>query len=106
MAIGAEHLAQRGDLGLEVVLLDDPVGPDAAHQLVLADDGGPGVDEGEERGEGTTTELDQRAVDEELAAIPHDLEAAERQDRGRAALPAHSEALNKDASAHFITIQP
>ena len=38
IAIGAKDLSEHGDLGRQVIFLDDPVRPDAAHELVLAED--------------------------------------------------------------------
>ena len=73
-AVDAERLAKRGDLGLEVVLFDDPVWPDPAHQLVLVEDCAAGVDQDEQRVEGATTERDGCAVDNELAAMGHHLD--------------------------------
>src|SRR2546425_6259337 len=53
----SEDLAQRGDLGLEVVFLDDAVRPHAPHQPVLVDDGAARVDQRDQRSEEHTSEL-------------------------------------------------
>jgi hypothetical protein len=37
VAVGAKGLARCQDLGLQAVLLDDPAGPDAAHQFVFVE---------------------------------------------------------------------
>jgi hypothetical protein len=45
IAVGPQCLSQDGNSGLKIVFLDNPPGPHAAHQLVLADDPSPGVDQ-------------------------------------------------------------
>ena len=76
MAIGAQNLSEHGDLGSQVVFLDDPVRPHAAHELVLADDRAASVDEGNQRIERPTAQLDRSAIGQQLAAMAHDLEPA------------------------------
>jgi len=66
-------------LGLHVVLLDDPVGPHAAHELVLGEDRAARVDEGHECIERSRAELDRPAVGQQLAAMGDDLEPAKIQ---------------------------
>ena len=91
ITVDAKRLAKRGDLGLEVVLFDDPVWPDPAHQLVLVEDCAAGVDQDEQRVEGATAERDGCAVDNELAAMGHDREATELHGRKRLALAGHGD---------------
>ena len=69
VAVRAEHLAQRGELKLEIVLFDDPVRPDGAHQLVFAEHTAASVDEGHERIERSPAEADQPAIDKDVPAI-------------------------------------
>ena len=88
-AVGAERLAQRGDLRLEVVFLHDAIRPHLAHELVLVDDLAAGIDQDEERVEGPTTERDGGTVDDELSPMGHHLEAAELHGRKRLALAVH-----------------
>ena len=76
IAIGAEHLAQCGDLPLEVILLDNPVGPYPVHQFVLAEDSAPGVDEDHEGIERASAEFDRPAVGEQLSAMADHRKAA------------------------------
>ena len=88
-AIGAEHLPQHRDLNLEVVLLDHAVGPDPTHELVLAEDRPAPVDQGQEGVERASAELDGSTIDEELAAVRNDPEAAEFDGLRRIRHPAH-----------------
>src|SRR2546422_2406695 len=81
ITIGAEDLAQRGDLGLEVVFLDDAVRPHAPHQPVLVDNGAARVDQRDQRVEGSPAQLDGPAVDEQLAPMTDNLESTELQKR-------------------------
>ncbi len=69
VAIGAEDLSQCGNLRLEDVLLDDPVGPHAADEVVLAEDRAVSVDEGHQRVERPPAQLDRPAIDQQLAAV-------------------------------------
>ena len=80
ITVSPQCLAQCGDLGLKVVFLDDPIGPDQTQQPVLVDDGPTRVDEGEQRVEGPTAQRDRPAVHEEFSAVRHELEPAELQD--------------------------
>src|SRR2546422_4028524 len=83
ITIGAEDLAQRGDLGLEVVFLDDAIRPHAPHQPVLVDDGAARVDQRDQRVEGSPAQLDGPAVDEQLTPMTDNLESTELQRGGR-----------------------
>jgi hypothetical protein len=73
--------AQRRDLGLQIVFLDDPVGPHARHQRVLADDLAARLDQRHQHIEGAPAELDRLAVSDELAAVRHHPETPERDTR-------------------------
>ena len=96
--IGAEDLPQHRDLNLEVVLLDDAVGPDPTHELVLAEDRPAPVDQDQEGVERASAELDGTTIDEELAAVRNDPEAAEFEGLRRMRHPAHD-----DRSLHRVT---
>jgi len=63
-------------LGLQVVLLDDPVRPHAAQEFVLAEDRAAGVDEGHERIERPPAQLDRPAIGQQLAAVSDNPEPA------------------------------
>ncbi len=76
IAISAKHPSEHGDLGLKVVLLDNPVGPHAAHEFVLAEDRAASVEEGHQRIERPPAQLDRLAIGQQLAAMADDLEPA------------------------------
>jgi hypothetical protein len=76
IAIGAKNLSEHGDLGGQVVFLDDPVRPHAAHELVFAEDRTASVDEGYQRIERPTAELDRAAIGQQLATMAGKLEPA------------------------------
>ena len=71
----------RMEIRVEAAFLDDPPGPDAPHQLVLAEDIAMGLDERHQHVERPPTELDRLAIGEQFAAMRQDLKAAEL-DRG------------------------
>src|SRR5262245_43606639 len=89
--IGAEDLPQHRDLNLEVVLLDDAVGPDPTHELVLAQDRPAPLDQDQEGVERASAKLDGTTIDEELAAVRNDPEAAEFEGLRRIRHPAHGD---------------
>jgi len=64
------------DLGRQAVFLDDPVRPHAAHECVFAEDRAASVDEGQERIESPTSQLERSAIGQQLPAVAHDLEPA------------------------------
>ena len=68
-------------LGVQIVVLDDPARPNAAHQLVLADDGPVGLDQHHEHVESTPAEFDQSAVGENFTALRQDPETTELEAR-------------------------
>ena len=93
VAVAGERLAQRRDLHLQVVLFDDPAGPDAAHQLVLAQDRAARVDQRDEHVEGAPAQLERDAVCEQFAALPQQPETAELDDRRRIGTLIHGQRL-------------
>ncbi len=76
MAIGAKHPSERGDLGRQVVFLDDAIRPHEAHELVFVEHHAARVDEGHQRIERPTTQLDRSAIGQQLAAMADDLVSA------------------------------
>ena len=81
LALRAKGGALRRNLGLQIVLLDDPVGPHARHQRVLADDGSVRLDKRHQHSKAAPAKVDRPTVGEELAAMRHDPETAELNDR-------------------------
>ncbi|HTW51375.1 MAG TPA: hypothetical protein VME45_05710 [Stellaceae bacterium] len=77
LAVGAQRSAQRRDLGLQRVFLDDPVGPDARHQRVLGDDGAASLEQRQQHVKGAATELQRPAVGEQFAALRRQEETPE-----------------------------
>jgi hypothetical protein len=69
------------DLRVQIILLDDPARPDAADQLVFADDGPVGLDQHHEHIESTPAELYRPAVGENFAALRQDPETTELEAR-------------------------
>jgi len=76
MAISAKRPSEQGDLGWQVVFLDDPVRPHAAHELVFAEDRPASVNEGDQRIERPTTQFDGSAICQQFAAMADDFEPA------------------------------
>ena len=72
-----EHLAQRADLHLQVVFLDDDAGPDHVQQLGLGDEAIAAFDQCMQNVEGTRAQRHGLPVDEQLAGGRTELEAAE-----------------------------
>ena len=93
MAIGAKHLSEHVDLGRQAIFLDDLVRPHAAHELVFAEDRAASVDEGQQRIERPTAQLDRSAVSQQLSAMAHDLEPAKLNNFGIFAQPSHGNGL-------------
>jgi hypothetical protein len=75
--------AQRRDLGLQLVLLDDPVGPYARHQRIFADHRSARLDQRHRtlKIKGTPAELDRLAVSKQLAAMRQHPETTQRHAR-------------------------
>ncbi len=65
--LGPEQLAQRPHVNLEVVLLDDHVGPDTIDQFALGQRAVAMLDQRQQHVEGAGTELGRHAVDQQLA---------------------------------------
>jgi hypothetical protein len=76
MAIGAKYLSERGDLGWQVVFLDDSVRPHEAHEPVFIEHRAARVDEGHQRIERPTAQLNRSPIGQQLATIADDLEPA------------------------------
>ena len=74
---GAEQLAQRRDLDLQVVLLDHQPGPDELEQFPLGDDPVTPFDQGEQDVEGARAERGRRAADPQLPLGDCQLEVVE-----------------------------
>jgi len=72
-----QRYAQRLDLGAQITLFDDPAGPSAADQLVLADDCSVRLDQCHQHVEGAPAELYRPAVGKNFAAMRQDPEAAD-----------------------------
>src|SRR5215831_14774110 len=76
-----ESLAQGLYLGVQIIVLDDPARPDAANQLVFADDGPVGLDQRHKDIESTPAERQRPTVDEKFAVPRRDPEPAELEAR-------------------------
>ena len=75
--VGTEQLAQRRDLHLEVVLLDDEPRPDQVEQLALGDDAVAALEQREQQVERARAERRRLAGDRQLALGDGELEAVE-----------------------------
>jgi hypothetical protein len=93
VAIRSEGVAQGRDLDLQAVLLDDPVRPDTVHQRVFADDSPLPLDKRHQHIKAAPAKVDRLTVGEELAAMRHDPETAELDDRRRFYREIHSRGL-------------
>jgi hypothetical protein len=83
---GAERLAQRGDLHLQVVLLDDDVGPHLGDQVVLGDELAGARDQRAQHVERAAAQRDGPSVRaEKLALRGAEVEVAEAVAGGHAA---------------------
>jgi hypothetical protein len=80
-------------LSRQVVFLDNPVRPHAAHEFVLTEDRAASVDEGEQRIERAPAQLDPSAICQQLAAMAHDREPAKINPYGIFRLPSHRTGL-------------
>jgi hypothetical protein len=101
MTIGAQSLSECGDLGRQVVFFDHSVRPHAAHELVFAEDRAPCVDEGYQRIERPTAQLDRSAIGQQLAAMADDGEPTKVNSYGIFGLPSHG----PDCRPSFTTFQ-
>jgi hypothetical protein len=64
MTIGSEYLSEHGDLGRQVVFLDDLVRPHAAQEFVFAKDRAASLDEDHQRIERSLAQLDRAPIDQ------------------------------------------
>jgi hypothetical protein len=83
VAVGPEGLAQRPNLALQPVFLDDPARPNPAQQLVLTEHSPRRLDQRQQQVEGSPAELYRPAFGEQLAAKRQDAEVAKFDDRRR-----------------------
>jgi hypothetical protein len=81
IAIRTESGAQRRNLPLEIIFLDDPIGPHARHQRILRNHCATRLDQRHQHVEGATAELDRPAIGEQLAAMREKEETPERDAR-------------------------
>jgi hypothetical protein len=81
LSVRAKGFAQCRNLARQAVLFDDPAPPDAAQQLVFADDRPGLLDQRHQQVEGAPTEPYGSAVGEQFAAMRQDAERAEVDDR-------------------------
>jgi len=79
-------------LGREVIFFDHSVRPDAAHELVFAEDRTASVEEGYQCIERPTAEFDRATIGQQLAAIRDDLKSA-KFNADRIFRPSHREGL-------------
>ena len=81
IAIRTESGAQRRNLPLEIIFLDDPIGPHARHQRILGNHCAVRLDQRHQHVKGATAELDRPAVGEQFAAMRQQEETPERDAR-------------------------
>ena len=94
LAVRPEGFAQRGNLALQPVFLDDPARPDPAQQLVLADHSPRRLDQRQQQVEGASAEPYRPAFGEQLAAMRQDAEVAKFDDRRRVRRASHAAIVN------------
>jgi hypothetical protein len=93
VAVRSEGLAQTRNLALQPVFLDDPVRPDPAQQLVLADHSPWRLEQRQQQVECASAEPYRPAFGEQLTAIRQDAEAAKFDDRRRVRQANHDRQL-------------
>ena len=81
IAIRTESGTQRRNLPLEIIFLDDPIGPHARHQRILGNHCATRLDQRHQHVKGATAELDRPAVSEQFAAMRQQQETPERDAR-------------------------
>ena len=81
IAIRTECGTQRRNLPLEIIFLDDPVGPHARHQRILGNHCAARLDQRHQHVESATAELDRSAAGEQLTAMRPQEETPERDAR-------------------------
>jgi hypothetical protein len=69
VAVRTEGLAQRPNLALQPVFLDDPARPDPAQQLILTEDSPRRLEQRHQQVEGAAAEPYRPALREQLAAM-------------------------------------
>jgi hypothetical protein len=92
-AVGCKDFAQRSDLARQPVLVDNPALPDAAQELVLADDRPRRLDQRHQHIESPSAKPYRPAVGEQLAAMRQDTEVAKFDDRRRVGKANHGRRL-------------
>lgn len=75
--MGAEQLAQRGDLDLEIIFLDNEAGPNEFEQLILADHAFTARDQRQQQIKGAGADTDGLAIDKYPAFGGPDLNLTE-----------------------------
>src|SRR6516164_10604559 len=93
VAVRSKRLAQRPNLALQPVFLDDPARPDPAQQLVLAKYSPRRLKQRHQQVEGASAEPYRPAFGEQLAAMRQDAEAAKFDDRRRVGQANHDRQL-------------
>jgi hypothetical protein len=81
IAVRAEGRAQCRNLPLEIIFLDDPIGPHARHQRILGNHCSVRLDQRHQHVERATAELDRPAIGEQLAVMRQQEETPERDAR-------------------------
>jgi len=77
VAVRREHLAQCRDVDLQIILFDDPAGPNALHQRILADDSAARLDQCHQHVERARSKFHRPIVGKQLASIGQNPETAE-----------------------------
>jgi hypothetical protein len=83
VAVGSQRLSQDRNCGLEIVFFDNPPRPHTAHQVVLAYDRSPGLDERHQQVEDTAAHIHPMTIGKQLPTLHENLEPA-KFDAGRA----------------------
>ena len=73
----AQHLAQRRDLDLEIVVFHHQAGPHDVHQLFVGDDAIAARHQSDEEIEGAASQRDDSAVDMQATLVSADVEPSE-----------------------------
>ena len=81
IAIHPESGTQCRNLPLEIIFLDDPLGPHPRHQSVLGNHSATRLNQRHQHVKGATAEFDRPAIGEQFAAMRQQQEASERDTR-------------------------
>jgi hypothetical protein len=81
IAIRTESGTQSRNLQLQIIFLDDPIGPHAGHQSIFGNYCSPRLDQRHQQVKGAPAELDRPAIGEQLAATRQQQKAPERDAR-------------------------